>query len=76
MPSESQQRPPPRRPLQFGIGTMLMLAVVVSVIFGALRWMGATPAAALIVLLILAVAVPAAVALVVVIGRMDRDDEA
>jgi len=75
MSSESDERPAPRRPLQFGIGTLLMLAVAVSVIFGSLRWMGATPVAALIVLLILAVAVPAAVALVVVIGRMDRDDQ-
>ncbi len=74
MPSESDQRPAPRRPWQVGISTLLMLAVAVSVIFGALRWMGATPVAALVVLLILAVAVPAAVALVVAIGRMDSDD--
>ena len=61
-------------PFQFGVGTLLVLAVVVSVVCGTLRWMGAAPAATLIVMAILAVAVPAAVALVVAIARLDQDN--
>jgi hypothetical protein len=61
---------PNSRPFQFGIGTLLGLTFLVAVLFGLLRWMGATPAQSAIVTAILAVALLAAVALIAAIAKM------
>jgi hypothetical protein len=60
---------PESRPFQYGIGTLLGLTFVVAVLFGLLRWMGATPAQSAIVLAILTVALLAAVALIAAISK-------
>ncbi|MBN2578150.1 MAG: hypothetical protein JXB10_04090 [Pirellulales bacterium] len=60
---------PPSRPFQFGVGTLLGLMFVVAVLFGLLRWMGATPSQCLIVMAVLTVALLAAVALIATISR-------
>jgi hypothetical protein len=72
--------PTPRRPLQFGIGTLLGLAAAVSLVFGTLRWMGVEPWAGMIVLAILIVSFLAAIGLIVAIDRStaapaNSDDE-
>lgn len=60
------QRPPP---LQFRLRSMLVAMVVLGVLFGALRSLGVPPHASVIVLAVLAVSVPAALVLLVVIAR-------
>jgi len=62
---------PKSRPLQFGIGTLLGLTLVVAVLFGLLRWMGVTPLQGAIVLAILAVTLLAAVVLIAAITKME-----
>ena len=66
MPTAS---PTPRRPLQFGIGTLLGLAAAVSLVFGTLRWLGVAPWAGMLVLGIMIVSFLAAIGLVVAIDR-------
>jgi hypothetical protein len=57
------------RPFQYGISTLLTLTFLVAVLFGLLRWMGATPAQSAIVMAILTVSLLAAVALIAAIGK-------
>jgi hypothetical protein len=65
------RRPPP---LQFGIRAMLLIMVVVSLLFGTLRWLDVSPLASGIVLVVLIAGVAAALALVVAIAA-GADDE-
>jgi hypothetical protein len=60
---------PQPRPFQFGINTLLALTFFVAVLFGLLRWMGATPVQSLIVVAILTVAFLAAGALIITIAK-------
>ncbi len=64
-----EKTPPEKRPLQFSIRSMLGLMTAVSVLFGTLRWLGVTPAASAMVLLILTVAVLAALGLIAAIAH-------
>ncbi len=58
----------PRRPLQFGLRSLLGLMVVVALVFGTLRWLDVSATASVVVLIILIVAVAGAVALLVAIA--------
>jgi hypothetical protein len=68
---EKPEKPPP---LQFGIKTLLGLMVAVGVIFGTLRWIGASEQTSYIVMGILVVSLLAAVGLIVAISRIGGDD--
>ncbi len=70
---DSRQRPS-RPPLQFGISSLLLITVAVALLFGTLRWLGASPTTGSIVLVILIVGVVLALGLVVAIsaGMDDR----
>ncbi len=63
----------PRPPLQFGLGSLLALTAMVSVLCGILRWAEVPPGAMVMVLLILVVSIVAAVGLVVAIARSSDD---
>jgi hypothetical protein len=66
---------PPRRPLQFSLRSLLMAMVVTAVLFGTLRWLGVSPFASGVVLVILMLGIVLAVALLVAIaGGADGDD--
>jgi hypothetical protein len=62
------------RPFQYGIGTLLGLMFVVAVVFGLLRWMGATPGQSAIVLGIVIVSLLAAVALIAAISKTSDNE--
>ncbi len=69
-----EHRPPP---LQFRLRSLLVGAVVIGLLFGALRWLEVPPRASLILLVILTVSGAAAVGLLVAIAGSqppDRDD--
>ena len=70
--SDDQQ---PRRPLQFSLRSLLMAMVVTAVLFGTLRWLGVSPFASGVVLVILIVGVAMAVALLVAIAGSGDGDE-
>jgi hypothetical protein len=55
-------------PLQFGLRSLLVVTAAVAVLFGTLRWLGVTPFASAIVLVIIVVSVAAALGLVVAIA--------
>jgi hypothetical protein len=77
MAMTSRERPP-APPLQFRLQALLALMVVVSLLFGLLRWLNVPPLAATIVLVILVVSVVAAVGLVWAISASqggDTDDD-
>jgi len=61
-------------PLQFGIRSLMLIAVAVGLLFGTLRWLEVSPRAAAVVLLIVVVSVAAALGLVVAIARGADDD--
>ncbi len=63
-----------RRPLQFGIGTLLGIAVAVGLLFGTLKWLEVPPAASALILVIVGVSVAAALGLVVAIAGAADDD--
>jgi hypothetical protein len=65
------ERPPP---LQFGIKTLLGLMVAVGMIFGTLRWIGASEQTSYIVMGILVVSLVAALGLIVAISKIGGDD--
>ena len=70
--SDDQQS---RRPLQFSLRSLLMAMVVTALLFGTLRWLGVSPFASGVVLVILIVGVAMAVALLVAIaGSADGDE--
>jgi hypothetical protein len=65
----------PRPPLQFGLKGLLLLTAAVAALFGALRWLGISPFAGVVVLAILVVGAAAALGLAVAIAAAaDRDD--
>ena len=67
-----QQRPP----LQFGLRSLLLLAVAVAVVFGTLKYLGVSPFAGALVLVIIIVGVAAAVGLLVAIAAgVDDEDQ-
>jgi hypothetical protein len=69
------QAPPPKAPpLQFTVRTLLGMMVAVGLIFGTLRWSGASPQTSLIVLGILAISLLAAIGLIVAISRSSEDE--
>jgi hypothetical protein len=68
---EKPEKPPP---LQFGIKTLLGMMVAVGVIFGTLRWIGASEQTSFIVMGILVVSLLAAVGLIVAISRIGGDE--
>lgn len=59
--------------MQFGLRSLLGLAVLVGLLFGTLRWLGVSPLASTLVLLVLGVSVAAALALMVAIAS-DSDN--
>ncbi len=69
---EKREKPPP---LQFGIKTLLGLMLAVGLIFGTLRWIGASEQTSYIVMGILTVSLLAAVGLIVAISKIGGDDE-
>ena len=62
-----------RPPLQFGIRAVLGMMVAVGLLFGTLRWLGISPLAGALVLVILIVSVAAALGLVIAISGMPDD---
>ena len=66
---------PVRPPLQFGIRTLLGIMVAVAVLFGTLQWLGVSPLAGVVVLIILIVSVAAALGLVIAIAGAADDEE-
>jgi hypothetical protein len=60
---------PRRPPLQFSIRGILLLTAAVALLFGTMRWLGVSPAASALVLVVLIVAGLAAVGLLVAILR-------
>ena len=66
----SNQRPP----LQFSLRSLFGLMVVVSLVFGTLRWLDVSTTASVVVLVILIVAAAAAVALLAVIAGADDEN--
>jgi magnesium-transporting ATPase (P-type) len=73
MTNDKKREKPP--PLQFGIKTLLGLMVAVGLIFGTLRWIGASEQTSYIVMGILTVSLLAAVGLIVAISKIGGDDE-
>jgi hypothetical protein len=71
---KAMNEPRPSRPFQYGIGTLLGLMFVVAVVFGLLRWMGASPAQCAIVLAIIIVSLLAAVALIAAISKTSDNE--
>jgi hypothetical protein len=63
-----------KRPLQFGIKTLLGMMVAVGAIFGTLRWLGASEQTSYIVMGILAASFVAAIGLIVAISKIGGDD--
>jgi len=68
------------RPLQFRLRTLLVVMAVFGLVFGVLRWLGASPETGFVVLAVIGVSVAAALALVVVIagwvtGEAREDDK-
>ncbi len=63
--------PPPKNriPLQFSLRAVLGIMVVVSLLFGTLRWLGVPPEASAVVMVILIVSVLAALGLVIAIAN-------
>jgi hypothetical protein len=70
----NDQRRQRRPPLQFSLRALLVMAVVVSALFGTLRWLGVPAVASAMVLVILIVSVAAALGLVLAIAGA-ADDE-
>ena len=68
-PDDSDPRP---RPLQFSLRSILGVMVAVSLLFGTMRWLGVSPQASGIVLVILIVGSLAAVALLAAIAGGNR----
>ena len=65
---------PSRPPLQFGISSLMLITVAVALLFGTLRWLGASTTTSAIVLVILIIGVALALGLVVAISA-GTDDE-
>ena len=73
-PTTNHQQPEKPPPLQFGIKTLLGMMVAVGVIFGTLRWIGASEQTSYIVMGILTVSLLAAVGLIVAISKIGGDE--
>jgi hypothetical protein len=68
------------RALQFRLRTLLIVTALFGLVFGVLRWLGASPETGFVVLAVIGVSVAAALALVVVIagwvaGEAGEDDK-
>ena len=74
-PTTNDERIPKPPPLQFGIKTLLGMMVAVGLIFGTLRWIGASEQTSYIVMGILIVSLLAAVGLIVAIAKIGGDDQ-
>jgi magnesium-transporting ATPase (P-type) len=74
-PTTHDQRSLKPPPLQFGIKTLLGMMVAVGVVFGTLRWIGASEQTSYLVMGILVVSLLAAVGLIVAIANIGGDDE-
>lgn len=62
-------------PLQFGLRAMFAVTAALAMLFGVMSWLGVPPVARFVVLVVLAVSVPAAIALVVVIAGSVSDEK-
>ena len=67
---ESNRRPP----LQFSLRALLTLPVVVGLVFGTLRWLGVSPLASAIILVILTLSAAAAIGLLAALAGSDDDE--
>ncbi len=74
MNDDRQQSSRHRPPLQFSLKALLTLPVVVGLAFGTLRWLGVSPLACAIVLVILTVSAIAAIGLLAAIASVDDDE--
>ena len=63
-----------RPPLQFSLRTLLAITVLVSLLFGTLRWFDVPPFASTVVLIVLVGSSIAALALVIAISWAADDD--
>ena len=70
----NDEKPTNPPPLQFGIKTLLGMMVAVGLIFGTLRWIGASEQASYIVMGILTVSLLAAVGLIIAISKIGGDE--
>ena len=64
---------PSRPPLQFGISSLMLITAAVALLFGTLRWLGASTTTSAIVLVILIIGVALALGLVVAISAVIDD---
>jgi hypothetical protein len=64
---------PSRRPLQFGISSLMLITVAVALLFGTLQWLGVSTTTSAIVLVILIIGVALAFGLVVAISAVIDD---
>ncbi len=68
MADDRPQKPARPPAIQLRLQTLFWITAAVAVLFGTLRWLGVSPRASAIVLVILSVSVAAAVGLLVVIA--------
>ncbi len=61
--------------MQFGLRAMFAVTAALAMLFGVMSWLGVPPVARFVVLVVLAVSVPAAIALVVVIAGSVSDEK-
>jgi hypothetical protein len=74
--NDSRRPQPPRRPpLQFGLKSLLGAVTAAAVLFGVLRWFGASPMTTGLVLLLLVLGALAAAALAAAISAAGADDD-
>ena len=74
-PTTDDQRPPKPPPLQFTVRALLGMMLAVGLIFGTLRWIGASQQTNFLVLGILIASLLAAVGLIAAINNIGGDDE-
>ena len=72
---DNDQSGPSKRPLQFGLRSLLALTAVVALFFGVLRWFEVPPLASAVVLLILCVGAAAALGLVAAIAASGDEEK-
>jgi hypothetical protein len=66
---QEREATPRRPPLQFTIRGLLLLTAATALLFGTMRWLGVSPEASALVLVVLMIAAAAAIGLLVAILR-------
>ena len=72
---DEQLKQRPRRPLQFGIRSLMVMTLAAGILFATLKWLAVPPFARAMLLVILVVSVAAGVGLVVAIANAADNGE-